>query len=492
MYRRKGKGIYFAMDEKRRIRILSVDDDRVAQMAIKRTLASRGLLCEITEARTIEEAMRLLVANSYDLVLVDYLLPDGTGLDLLERIRDTPAIFITGSGDEGVAVRAMKGGAYDYLIKDPEGGYLELLPVTIEKALRTYQMEQEHRSYEKKIVRQNAELEEINSELAALYEISSTISRTIDLKSLLKGVLETLPRVNILKVEDKAMIFTVEDNGLRLAAHTGMGDDFVRAHEGLKLGECLCGLSAQTGEAILSTNSHEDSRHTIHYPGMTPHGHVILPLKAADRVVGVMCIYMPVGVEPSEQTVKLLTSIADQLGVAVNNARLFEQTRNMSLQDPLTGLANRRHMHMELERNLAVAQRYGTPLSVVMMDIDHFKEYNDTYGHLEGDRLLVEIARIISRETRDADFASRYGGEEFLMLLPETDLVGAYSIAERIRKAVEQETRVTISLGVSAYHGGMKNAEELINTADEALYRAKQNGRNRVEVYQAKLAEEKA
>lgn len=120
-------------------------------------------------------------------------------------------------------------------------------------------------------------------------------------------------------------------------------------------------------------------------------------------------------------------------------------------------------------------------ISIIMADIDHFKLYNDTHGHPEGDRLLVQVAAILVRETRDADFVFRYGGEEFLLLLPWTDAAAACAMAERLRSAVEGELGITISQGVVSCQQGMMDKESLVHMADEALYRAKQNGRNRVE-----------
>jgi len=117
-----------------------------------------------------------------------------------------------------------------------------------------------------------------------------------------------------------------------------------------------------------------------------------------------------------------------------------------------------------------------------MLDIDHFKRYNDTYGHPAGDQLLAEIARIVSKEIREADLAIRYGGEEFLVMLPETDLPSGQKAAERIRKAVAEHTTVTASLGVATLRLPECTLEQLVRMADQALYRAKEGGRNRVEV----------
>lgn len=121
---------------------------------------------------------------------------------------------------------------------------------------------------------------------------------------------------------------------------------------------------------------------------------------------------------------------------------------DFSLHDPLTGLANRRFMEIQLEKSFQAARRYGEGLSVIMLDIDHFKIYNDTHGHPEGDRLLAKIATVLQKEMRASDYVFRYGGEEFLVLVPNTGLKKACDAAERLRSAVEAEAGVTISLDV--------------------------------------------
>jgi diguanylate cyclase (GGDEF)-like protein len=178
----------------------------------------------------------------------------------------------------------------------------------------------------------------------------------------------------------------------------------------------------------------------------------------------------------------MLSSMGSQIGIAINNVLLYKEIKDISLHDPLTGLANRRFLEIQLEKNFEASRRYEEKLSVIMLDIDHFKRYNDTYGHVGGDRLLAKLAAILLKELRTADYVFRYGGEEFLALLPKTDLEKANETAERLRRAVEADAGVTISLGVATYQKNLPDKEALIGRADAALYRAKEGGRNRVEV----------
>jgi two-component system cell cycle response regulator len=170
-----------------------------------------------------------------------------------------------------------------------------------------------------------------------------------------------------------------------------------------------------------------------------------------------------------------------QKALLASNRRLEELART----DPLTGIGNRRSFDAELASRFEHARRYNRPLTLVMIDIDHFKEVNDTFGHQAGDEVLQRIARVLERTTRQSDFVARFGGEEFVVLLPETPLLEGLQVAEKIRAAVAAEdlpTRVTVSAGVATLpQPHIDSPDALVAAADAALYRAKESGRNRVE-----------
>ena len=350
----------------------------------------------------------------------------------------------------------------------------------------------ERKDVEKMSLIQSSELIERNIELAALYRISETVSQTIDIDELLKRSLDSIIDLELMKeVEHKGGIFMVDSGILRLVHSVGVTPEFLEMHKDLKVGECLCGIAARTGEIIISNNCIDDPLHTIHYPGMEPHGHIIIPLMAADRAVGVIYLYMPVNFEISERKKELLQTFGSQIGVALEHTRLFKKTRELSLHDPLTGLANRNLMNVELDKNFARSRRSGEPFCLLMMDLDHFKNYNDRFGHAAGDKLLAGISMIIRDEVREMDIAARYGGEEFLVILPDIDVDRAVEVAERIRAKIEgsvfpvngDRTTITISVGVAEYEEHIPSAEILIMRADTVLYRAKKKGRNCVEYW---------
>ncbi|MBI5055886.1 MAG: diguanylate cyclase [Nitrospirae bacterium] len=326
------------------------------------------------------------------------------------------------------------------------------------------------------------ELERINSELSMLQSISMAAASTMQLQDLFTAVLYTFASFKLFKLDHKGVIFTIDGDRLKLAYQAGFPDAFIKAHKDIKIGECLCGLAAETGKIIVSPDCAADNRHTIKYSGETPHGHIVIPLEARNRMLGILCLYPPVGVELSERELALFYTIGSRIGATIDNILLYEETKELSLHDPLTKLANRRLMDYVLGTAFARARRGESQFSAIMIDIDYFKKYNDTYGHTFGDSLLVEVAKILSKEIRQIDLGVRYGGEEFLVLLPETGLPEACEVAERIRKEVETKTGVTVSLGVSCYNFKMQEKEEIIMRADEALLQAKRNGRNRTEV----------
>lgn len=200
------------------------------------------------------------------------------------------------------------------------------------------------------------------------------------------------------------------------------------------------------------------------------------------------CDYVTKPFDPGE----LMARVKIQLKIKMLQDELKKSNdllKRLSNTDHLTQLYNRRYMMEVLERELARAERQKAPLSLVMMDIDHFKSVNDRYGHQQGDTVLATIASLARNALRSYDFAVRYGGEEFVLILPSTPLGEAILVAERIRRLIEQHCfekeiaslRVTISMGVSTYPANcVTSATELIREADAALYRAKQGGRNRV------------
>ena len=454
-------------------RILIIDDDPALRKTLTDILRIKGF--ETLTAANAAEGLVFLAEHSVNVVLIDLGLPDMPGIELLQRVKAdypmTEAIIITGNATLDSAIAATNKGAFSYLLKPYD---VEQLIVNVNGAIEKQRAREEN-------ARRRAEVERSNTELKALNDISCAVSRAIDMDTLLSEVLGVLVNMKIFPFEIKGTLSFLENGELRRVSSIGLPEDGIVPCQLVKPGECHCDRAVQSGNVVMSNTHPESCRHTMCNRGIdNPYGQIAVPLKAADKVVGVLSIYTWTETEAGERLTGLLSTMGNQIGVAVKNAQLYEKTKASALHDSLTGLANRRFMETQLEKHFEIAKRYGERFSIIMVDIDHFKRYNDTYGHQGGDKLLVVLAGILLREIRRLDYVFRYGGEEFLIVLPHTDLPMACTFAERLRKAVE-ETGATISLGVSAYRDTLPDKETLVGMADAALYRAKERGRNRVE-----------
>ena len=227
-----------------------------------------------------------------------------------------------------------------------------------------------------------------------------------------------------------------------------------------------------------------------HSPGLEGGGHpqhvLVVPVQRATQLMGALELYLPKNRELHEDQIELLQGVAAETAMAISHAQLFQAQEENALTDELTKLPNRRYMAQRFLQEMQRARRHHKALSFLMIDIDHFKQINDTYGHLHGDAVLSELAKILNSAKRESDVAARYGGEEFGLILVESGETGAASLGERIREKVEAATfpgglKLTISVGVATTDDEAQFTS-LIEKADQALYAAKQGGRNTVRV----------
>ncbi|MBN2097605.1 MAG: diguanylate cyclase [Candidatus Omnitrophica bacterium] len=221
---------------------------------------------------------------------------------------------------------------------------------------------------------------------------------------------------------------------------------------------------------------------------------VTVPLKAKDKTIGVILVDNIFTKKPiTKDDIRILTMFANQAGLAIENSHLYEKTVSLSHSDSLTNLINHGRFQYLLSKKLKEAEQAKRALSLVMIDIDNFKNFNDTLGHPAGDRVLINIAKILKRTCRSSDILARYGGEEFVVVLPDTNKESAWGMAERLRQAVERfafpgqeiqpNRNLTISLGLASFPQDAKNKDALIAKADSALYHAKGAGKNRTHIY---------
>lgn len=226
-----------------------------------------------------------------------------------------------------------------------------------------------------------------------------------------------------------------------------------------------------------------------HYHGDDAYGHLCIPLTAQGEVLGLICIEEPLDGMHDTERKSLAITVSEQVALALTNAKLRDVLKQQSIIDPLTGLFNRRYMDETLKRELSRAERKTAPLSLIVIDLDHFKRVNDTFGHDAGDKVLSSTAQKIKDGIREGDLACRFGGEEMVLILPECDRAAAFARADTIRQSIESMAlqhgaaplgKITASFGVATYPADAGNAGSLFQAADRALYLAKSTGRNRV------------
>lgn len=329
----------------------------------------------------------------------------------------------------------------------------------------------------------NARWQQRNLELLAVNEMSGLITACDDEQELASLAATYQQR---LFPDSSGAVYLEHGESLRITASWGDDATFTDAiaHE-----DCWALRRGHTH--IVQGRSPDLICPHVHVPETTidPGFMVCAPLRTGYGTVGLLHVRIGPSDDDSEQmrasAELLLQGIAEHMGLALANLRMRRTLQDQAIRDPLTGLYNRRYLDSTAGRMLAQTRRYGQPLSVLVADIDRFKVINDTAGHDVGDLVLSRIAALMTQELRDADLLCRYGGEEFVLVLPDTDLQRAADAAERIRVAIEQvpmadRIRVTVSLGVATYDVQDSALPDIITRADEAMYRAKQEGGNRV------------
>jgi len=233
-------------------------------------------------------------------------------------------------------------------------------------------------------------------------------------------------------------------------------------------------------------------------PKATLKSHLTLPLAVEGEILGCLSLNSDEPNAFDAQDLQFLSVIGYQMAASLKHFQRFSSVKNMATYDTLTGLYNRRYFEERLGVEAEKSFYSGVPLSLVMVDLDHFKKVNDTFGHTEGDQILCKISSLLKNSVRRKDTVARYGGEEFILILPEAGLEQSFVIAERIRQSVEKtlfevgraQVNLTLSMGISNFPSHrVKSKEELIKMADQALYDAKRGGRNRVCIFAEKSSQ---
>jgi diguanylate cyclase (GGDEF)-like protein len=339
---------------------------------------------------------------------------------------------------------------------------------------------------------QPVEVSQSKPELAILHDVAKALTSSLNLDSILQTIME---KVAAYFRPDTWSLLMTDDEHHELYFAIAVGD----ASESLKsvrlrIGEGIAGWVAQHGEPLVVPDVSQDERFSSRIDHMTQwktRSILCVPLSSKSKVLGVIqLINVDMSSFGSDQFM-LLQALADYAAIAIDNARAVEKIQELTITDDCTGLYNARHLYSTIEAEVYRSTRFGYEFSVLFLDLDRFKLVNDNYGHLVGSRLLYQIGATIKNRLRLIDYAFRYGGDEFVVLLPQTCKTSALVVARRLRDILRNtkfhmgdnlDLNIRASMGVASFPDDAKNAHDLIHQADEMMYTIKNTTRDAIGV----------
>jgi diguanylate cyclase (GGDEF)-like protein len=326
--------------------------------------------------------------------------------------------------------------------------------------------------------------------LKDLIEVAKAVVSTLDLDTVLQAILTSAMRFAGTPAGSVAL-YDDKKKELALHAHSGLTADFIKRERWDVTPGGLTEQVLMAGDIMYIENTEEAT--FFNNPIAVAEGIralICVPLQVQKRIVGVLYLDDFKPRQFDREKMKLLDVLASFAAMAIYNAKLHNRTKLMAITDALTGLHNHRYFQQVFSQELGRAKRYEKTLGIILLDVDDFKRFNDSYGHACGDQVLAIIGEVISNTLRRVDYAFRYGGEEFVVLLPEAKIDNALQVAERLRERIEKETAallagtadngVTVSVGVACYPDDGLRKEDLFNKVDALLYKAKELGKNKV------------
>ncbi len=350
---------------------------------------------------------------------------------------------------------------------------------------------------QRKLAQKNVELKDLYStekqrtrELNALYRAASALQTTLDLDQLLNTILEAALRA--LPQAGKGLLLLREEDESNWHIQAAVGWNSIPEPESLTSALCApMNKAAQHKEfMIIEETVRVEANAEERLSGRPGSDSALLgPLHLNDTLVGFLVLFTSHTEFFQDMDLKLWEAFGATATAAIHNAKLHQEVQQLALTDPLTGIHNRRGFSILASQQIKQSTRYETPLVVMMIDLDHFKLVNDQYGHQAGDQVLVEAARRMQAALRESDILGRYGGEEFIALLPDTDREQGKQIGKRLLQSMrdhpietaEGQIPITISIGMSAVEKGDESLQAIIEKSDSALYRAKEKGRDQIQ-----------
>lgn len=338
----------------------------------------------------------------------------------------------------------------------------------------------------------NKDLATAKREISFFEEVGKTLTSDMELNKILISIMKKTKEMTGAEAWS-VLLVDEETNSLAFEKAGGTRKSSKIEKYRLKMGEGIAGWVAKEGIPVIVPDVSRDERFCskfdkeIHFKTRSL---MCVPIKSQGRVIGVLEVVNKQTGEPfTKDDLSLLLRLIDQAALTIERTTLYQKMAELVITDDLTKLFNTRYLNRTIETEIQRSNRYKTSISLVFIDIDHFKTVNDEHGHLVGSKMLVEMGQIIIKNLRTIDIVARYGGDEFVVVLPQTPPESAAQIAERIRESVEQNVflkkdgyalRMTASFGVASYPESAKSKEDLLRLADEAMYRVKYTTRNGV------------
>ena len=494
--------------------ILLIHASRPIKRRFSRVLATSY---QVTEADDLAKAKECLESQNIDLILLDSQLPDGATETLYKELKQSnkwqniPLVLVTPSSEISAKTEELHLSADDYLV---DSSLDQEVLTRVKSIFRFYQVQADLARQAELLEDYSQRLEEASTKLSQheqtqlqrnkefqllkwesdvlrnqeilLHRTSDTIRRSFNIEENLQKVLEDFHGWFNLDVCFMILPAPAEpEDEIRCEYASGEDYKVIEFDLDIKTFEAF-EKHYKHNEPLVINQAYSDPRVSPFKKEALSRHNVLslfyIPISYEEKLLGLLCGFKCESeARWNQDNITFFQSAADQIAIGVTNARLYARVQRQATTDGLTGLLNHRTGQEKLSEQLRIAERYQRNLAVMMIDVDHFKSINDNYGHPAGDAVLRSVAKLIERDCRDVDLPVRYGGEEFLLILPEVNLEGAMIVAERIRKNLADEQivfdpldiiKVSVSIGIAAFPEHARSQQQLLDMADRSLYLA--------------------